>query len=87
MGLFEEWYKLELGSGLTQAEILRNINEACGTRYKSNWIAQQQNNVQGLARTPYPVRRYMTEKVLKDRLAKYGITDGRAIHHILNAIL
>ena len=87
MGLFEKWYKLELKSGLTQAEALRKINAACGTKYKANWISQQQNSVFGLTRTPEAVRRYMMEAVLRDKLAKYGITDGRVIHHFLNDLI
>ena len=86
MGVFDEWDKLEITSGLTQADVLRNLNEACGTKYKSNWIAQQQNSVQGITRTPQNVRRYMMEKVLRAKLAKYGIKDNRIIQHLLNAL-
>lgn len=87
MGLFEKWYALELKSGLTQAEALRQLNAACGTKYKSNWIAQQQQSVQGLTRTPLQVRRYLMERVLRDILAKHGITDGRVIRHFLNDLI
>lgn len=87
MGLFEKWYKLELKAGKTQAEVLRQINEACGTKYKSNWISQQESSVQGLTRTPEPVRRYMMEKVLRDKLAKLGVTDGRTINSFLNDLI
>lgn len=86
MGLFKEWYLLELKSGMSQAETLRKLNEFCGTKYKSNWISQQQTGAQGLDRTPHNVRRYMMEKVLRDQLAKHGITDGRFITRLLNAL-
>ena len=87
MGLFERWYKLELKSGLTKAEVLRQLNAACGTKYKPNWVSQQRNSVFGLSRTPEAVRRYMMEKVLRDKLAKLSITDGRVIHHFLNDLI
>lgn len=87
MGLFENWYKLELDSGLTQADALRQLNAACGTRYKSNWMSIQQNSVQGLTRSPVKVRRYMMEKVLRAKLARLGITDGGMIRHFVEDLI
>lgn len=86
-GLFSAWYELELSSGLTQAEILRRLNETCGTKYKSNWISQQQGCVQGLTRTPPQVRRYMMGRVLEDRLAKHGIKKAGVCESILDDLV
>lgn len=87
MGLFESWYELELKEGLTQAEILVQLNSACGTHYKSNWVSQGLGRKQGLERTPTAVRRYMVHKVLADRLRKLGVTDEQVIQSLLDDLL
>lgn len=87
MSLFDRWYKLELDDGFSQAEILRKLNQACGTSYKSNWVAQVQSGTQGLSRTPPEVRRFMMARVLRYHLEKLGITDEKILKKILNDLL
>lgn len=70
MSLFEAWYALELNTGKRQVEVLADLNAACGTHYKSNWITQIQQAKQGLSRAPLAVRHYMAERVLRDRLGQ-----------------
>lgn len=84
MGLLDKWLAAETKLGNSQADALRLLNAACGTKYKSNWIVQQRHSGQGLERTPTSVRRFMMEKVLRERLAPLGVTDGRAIRRFLD---
>lgn len=87
MGLFRSWYEHEITSGKKQADILREINAACGTKYQSNWISQMLNTVQGMSRSPLVVRRYMMTAVLRSCLNKYGITDETEINAIIDSLI
>lgn len=64
MGLFERWLKIERSPGRAVTDILADLNEACGTNYKHNWISVTQGRPG--QNFPLVVRRYMMRKVLPE---------------------
>lgn len=81
MGLFERWLEVERSSGRPVAEILFDLNQACGTNYKHNWISVTQKRPG--QNFPLEVRRYMMRKVLpsivRERAAGGTIDDVGAM--------
>lgn len=85
MSLFEAWYEIETRNGSKQFEVLARLNEACGARYKSNWVSMVRSGGQGLSRSPDAVRRYMMKQVLQDRLG--NTLDEGKLAELLDALL
>lgn len=72
MGLFERWLALEKAQGKPLAQVLSDINEACGTAYKHNWpskLAASGYELKGVSRQ---VRQYMLRRVLEAELTDRG---------------
>jgi hypothetical protein len=72
MGLFESWLVIERATGRPMAQILSELNEACGSRYRHNWPSTMRARGYGMDRCPTEVRRYMMQVVLQGELAALG---------------
>jgi hypothetical protein len=71
-GLFERWWALEVGKGLSTGQILSELNDQAGTSYKHNWPSVVAGRNYELERCPIAVRRVMMRAVLADELKKLG---------------
>ena len=72
MGLYESWLAIERATGRPMAQILSELNEACGSRYRHNWPSTMRARGYGMDRCPTEVRRYMMRVVLQGELATLG---------------
>ena len=72
MGLFESWLEIERATGRPMTQILVELNEACGTRYRHNWPSTMRARGFSMDRCPTEVRRYMMRVVLQGELAALG---------------
>lgn len=73
MGLFERWLEIERATGRSLVDILRDLNDACGTAYRSNYPTVMASRGFTLDRLPTNVRRYMLAKVLPEEFKAHGV--------------
>jgi hypothetical protein len=62
-GLFERWIEIETAHK-SQVEMIKELNDACGTKYDKSWPQVTKQRGYSLERTPIKVRRYMMKVVL-----------------------
>lgn len=71
-GLFQRWLEIERATGRPMSDILDDLNDACGTKYKHNWPSVMASRGFTLERMPTNVRQYMMAKVLPAELERIG---------------
>lgn len=72
-GLFERWLEAERATGRSVSEILADLNNVCGTKYKHNWPSVMAARNYSLDRVPTAVRQYMMMRVLPGELEGRGL--------------
>lgn len=63
--LYLNWLNIERRTK-TMGELLEDLNNACGTKYKHNWPSVMRERGYGLERLPTNVRQYMMSVVMAE---------------------
>lgn len=67
--LYLNWLNIERRTK-TMGELLEDLNNACGTKYKHNWPFVMKKRDYALERLPTNVRQYMMSVVLPEIMPK-----------------
>lgn len=67
--LYLNWLNIERRTK-TMGELLEDLNNACGTKYKHNWPSVMRDRGYALDRLPTSVRQYMMSIVLPEIMSE-----------------
>lgn len=71
-GLVSLWLDIEDKSDRKWVDILAELNETCGTRYRHNWLSQLRTRPS--QNLPIAVRQYLMRRVLPVLFTEAGLT-------------